>query len=203
MTTSIEFHIYSPISQVHRSALSRRNHILPPYLSLRILTPPRDSAVTTVSQSLLYTSSEPGKILALRNLFAAGDLPYPSLIFVQSIERADDLYRQLVLEVDGLRAGVVHGAKSNAQRDETVKAFREGRVWVLVVTEVMARGMDFGGVKVVINYGELKAGDWGWVDGWRWSWERIEWKSDGTRSRVVEWRGKDIWSTGRRRVRGE
>ena len=48
---------------------------------------------------------------------------------------------------------MVHGGKSNAARDETVAAFREGRVWVLVVTEVMARGMDFGGVKVVVNYG--------------------------------------------------
>lgn len=35
-----------------------------------------------------------------------------------------------------------------------MKGFREGGVWVLVVTEVMARGMDFGGVKVVVNYGE-------------------------------------------------
>ena len=57
------------------------------------------------------------------------------------------------MDVDGLRVGVVHGGKSNAARDETVAAFREGRVWVLVVTEVMARGMDFGGVKVVVNYG--------------------------------------------------
>jgi hypothetical protein len=57
------------------------------------------------------------------------------------------------MDVEGLRVGVVHGGKSNAARDETVAAFREGRVWVLVVTEVMARGMDFGGVKVVVNYG--------------------------------------------------
>lgn len=48
---------------------------------------------------------------------------------------------------------MVHGAKSNSARDETVRQFREGKVWVLVVTEVMARGMDFGGVKVVVNYG--------------------------------------------------
>lgn len=117
------------------------------------MTPHRDSAVSTVSQSLLYTANESGKLLALRQLIAQGSLPYPSLIFVQSIERADDLHKQLVLDVEGLRVGVVHGGKSNAARDETVAAFREGRVWVLVVTEVMARGMDFGGVKVVVNYG--------------------------------------------------
>lgn len=88
----------------------------------------------------------------------SGGLPYPSLIFVQSIERADELYRQISLDPDldglGVRVGVVHGAKSNKARDEVVQGFREGTVWVLVVTEVMARGMDFGGVKVVLNYGE-------------------------------------------------
>lgn len=56
--------------------------------------------------------------------------------------------------MDGMRVDVVHGTKSKGKRDEAVKAFREGTVWMLVVTEVLARGMDFRGVKVVINYGE-------------------------------------------------
>jgi ATP-dependent RNA helicase DDX52/ROK1 len=45
-------------------------------------------------------------------------------------------------------------SRTKAKRDEAIAAFREGRVWVLVVTEVLARGMDFRGVKVVVNYGE-------------------------------------------------
>lgn len=49
---------------------------------------------------------------------------------------------------------VVHGNKAMGKRDEAIKEFREGRVWCLVVTEVLARGMDFRGVKVVVNYGE-------------------------------------------------
>ena len=52
------------------------------------------------------------------------------------------------------RVGVVHGEKAIAKRDEAIRAFREGRVWVLVVTEVLARGMDFRGVKMVVNYGQ-------------------------------------------------
>ena len=111
----------------------------------------RDSAVSTISQSLLYTASESGKTLALSNLIASGDLPYPSLIFTQSIERADELHKYLSME--GLRVGLVHGKITPARRDEAVRAFREGEVWVLVVTEVLARGMDFRGVKVVVNYG--------------------------------------------------
>lgn len=30
--------------------------------------------------------------------------------------------------------------------------FREGRVWVLICTELMSRGMDFRGVNLVVNY---------------------------------------------------
>ena len=61
----------------------------------------RDSAVTTVTQSLQYAGSEAGKLMALRNLVASGDLPYPSLIFVQSVARADELSNTLIM--DGLR----------------------------------------------------------------------------------------------------
>lgn len=50
----------------------------------------------------------------------------------------------------------VHGGKGKGKRDEAIKGFREGRVWVLVVTEVLARGMDFRGVKVVVNFGKWR-----------------------------------------------
>ena len=113
----------------------------------------RDSAVTTVAQSLLYTGSESGKLMALRNLVAEGKLPYPSLIFVQSVQRAEELHNTLVL--DGLRVESVHGNRTASQRDAAVAAFRKGEVFMLVVTEVLARGMDFRGVKVVVNYGKL------------------------------------------------
>ncbi|OCF40182.1 ATP-dependent RNA helicase ROK1 [Kwoniella heveanensis CBS 569] len=117
---------------------------------VRVVVGVKDSAVTTVDQTLLYTGSESGKLMAIRNLISTGGLPYPSLIFVQSIERADDLYKSLIL--DGIKVDVVHGGRAKSKRDEAIKAFRLGHVWMLVVTEVLARGMDFRGVKVVINY---------------------------------------------------
>ncbi|ODO01500.1 ATP-dependent RNA helicase ROK1 [Cryptococcus amylolentus CBS 6273] len=117
---------------------------------IRVVVGVKDSAVTTVDQSLLYTGSEAGKLLAMRNLISTGQLPYPSLIFVQSIERAEELYKTLLL--DGIKVDAVHGGRAKTKRDEAIKRFRTGAVWMLVVTEVLARGMDFRGVKVVINY---------------------------------------------------
>ncbi|CAG2066489.1 unnamed protein product, partial [Timema podura] len=37
-------------------------------------------------------------------------------------------------------------------RDNVVRSFREGRIWVLICTELMGRGIDFKGVNLVVNY---------------------------------------------------
>jgi superfamily II DNA/RNA helicase len=51
-----------------------------------------------------------------------------------------------------LRAVAVHGDKGQAQRERALVAFREGRVPVLVATDVAARGLDIRGVTAVVNY---------------------------------------------------
>jgi len=38
------------------------------------------------------------------------------------------------------------------EREDTISRMRRGETWVLITTEVMARGMDFKGVREVINY---------------------------------------------------
>ena len=38
------------------------------------------------------------------------------------------------------------------QRDNTIRAFRQGKIWVLICTELMGRGIDFKGVNLVVNY---------------------------------------------------
>ncbi len=42
--------------------------------------------------------------------------------------------------------------RSEQQRENTVRAFRSGGIWVLICTELMGRGIDFKGVNLVINY---------------------------------------------------
>lgn len=38
------------------------------------------------------------------------------------------------------------------QRDDVVKSFREGNIWILICTEIISRGIDFKGVNLVVNY---------------------------------------------------
>ncbi|CAK9798331.1 Probable ATP-dependent RNA helicase DDX52 [Anthophora quadrimaculata] len=109
----------------------------------------RNAATDLVEQELLFVGAERGKLVALRNIIQKGVLP-PVLIFVQSKERAQELFKELIY--DGINVDVIHADKTQAQRDNVIRCFREGKIWVLICTELMARGIDFKGVNLVINY---------------------------------------------------
>ncbi|XP_073680378.1 probable ATP-dependent RNA helicase DDX52 [Garra rufa] len=109
----------------------------------------RNSAADTVEQQLLFVGSENGKLLAMRNLIKQGFMP-PVLVFVQSIERARELFHELVYE--GINVDVIHADRTQQQRDNVVSSFRSGKIWVLICTALMARGIDFKGINLVINY---------------------------------------------------
>nr|XP_045014584.1 probable ATP-dependent RNA helicase DDX52 isoform X2 [Jaculus jaculus] len=98
----------------------------------------RNSAVETVEQELLFVGSETGKLLAMRELVK------------KSIERAKELFHELIYE--GINVDVIHAERTQQQRDNTVHSFRAGKIWVLICTALLARGIDFKGVNLVINY---------------------------------------------------
>jgi len=56
------------------------------------------------------------------------------------------------LSRNGISADAIHGDKSQQQRIETLDAFKEGRVRVLVATDVAARGLDIDELPCVINF---------------------------------------------------
>ncbi|MEL0631417.1 DEAD/DEAH box helicase [Pseudoalteromonas carrageenovora] len=71
------------------------------------------------------------------------------LVFVNMKETADELVKELNL--DGIPATVCHGDKSQGNRRRALREFKEGKVRVLVATEVAARGIDIDGLPRVIN----------------------------------------------------
>ena len=109
----------------------------------------KNSAVDQIDQSLVFVGTESGKLVELRRMIREGLQP-PVLVFVQSQERADELFAELGSEA--LRVGVIHSGKSEASRGRTVEEFRRGAVWVLICTSLLSRGMDFPAVRTVINY---------------------------------------------------
>ncbi|EIE79563.1 hypothetical protein G6F46_010911 [Rhizopus delemar] len=116
---------------------------------IRIVIGAKNAATDTIKQELLFTGTEAGKRIALRQLIQKGLKP-PVLIFVQSIDRAKELFHELVF--DGINVEVIHSDRTKAQRDKIIDSFRVGKIWVLIATDLMARGLDFKGVNLVINY---------------------------------------------------
>merc|ERR1719474_983596 len=108
-----------------------------------------NSATETIEQKLFYCGSEHGKLVAFRAQIQKGLTP-PVLVFVQTKERAQELFKELLY--DGIHVDVIHSERSEQQRENTVRAFRSGGIWVLICTEQMGRGIDFKGVNLVINY---------------------------------------------------
>ncbi|KAL1351862.1 hypothetical protein HN51_015731 [Arachis hypogaea] len=117
--------------------------------AVRVIIGRKNMASETIKQKLIFTGSEEGKLLAIRQSFAESLNP-PVLLFVQSKERAKELYGELAF--DNIRVDVIHSDLSQEQRENAVDNFRAGKTWVLIATDVVARGMDFKGVNCVINY---------------------------------------------------
>ncbi|KAJ1634662.1 P-loop containing nucleoside triphosphate hydrolase protein [Pavlovales sp. CCMP2436] len=109
----------------------------------------RNSAAHEIEQKLVYVGREDGKLLAIKAMIQEGLTP-PVLIFVQSKERAMELFRYLVFA--NISVDVIHAERSAAQREAVVNGLRSGHIWVLITTELMARGIDFKGVSLVVNY---------------------------------------------------
>lgn len=72
------------------------------------------------------------------------------LVFSRTKHGANKLVKQL--GQTGTRAEAIHGNKSQSARERALTQFREGRVRVLVATDIAARGIDVKGISLVINY---------------------------------------------------
>ena len=72
------------------------------------------------------------------------------LVFVRKKELADEV--AVELNLSGLKTAVIHGGKSSGERSRALEGFKEGKVRVLVATDIAARGLDIPTLGVVMNY---------------------------------------------------
>jgi ATP-dependent RNA helicase RhlE len=73
-----------------------------------------------------------------------------ALIFCRTKRGANRVGEDLVSR--GVRAGVIHGNKSQGARSRALDDFKTGRVRVLVATDIAARGLDIAHLPLVINF---------------------------------------------------
>lgn len=116
-----------------------------------------ESVSTENSNDSVQHDESVGKLMALRQLIHQGTLTPPVLIFVGSAARAERLFSDLIqwsasalnrpLPLDYLHAG-----RSQSERISVLESFRNGKIWFLITTDVLARGLDFPPLSAVINY---------------------------------------------------
>jgi len=88
------------------------------------------------------------KLELLEHLLESGEGSF--LVFVRTKHGADRVASRLVRS--GHSATQIHGDRSQAQRNQALKSFSEGRHRILVATDVAARGIDVKHVAHVVNY---------------------------------------------------
>lgn len=83
--------------------------------------------------------------------YLIGSNNYPQvLVFTRTKAAADEVSDHL--RSSGLECATIHGDKKHGARDRALSDFREGKVKILVATDIAARGLDIEDLGIVINY---------------------------------------------------
>ncbi|APA09523.1 hypothetical protein SS1G_12340 [Sclerotinia sclerotiorum 1980 UF-70] len=132
---------------------------------IRLVVGLKDSAIPNITHRLIYAATEPGKLIALRQLLrptakttdGTESLRPPFLVFTQTISRAIALHAELLYDIPAeaggsTRIAVLHSDLSDSVRDQVMTRFRNGEIWILITTDILSRGVDFKGINGVVNY---------------------------------------------------
>ena len=109
---------------------------------------PRNTPAAKVSQQV-HPVERSLKPALLSHLVQAGNWRQ-TLVFTRTKHGANRLAQQL--ERDGISATAIHGNKSQAARTRALADFKQGKVRVLVATDIAARGLDIQQLPQVVNY---------------------------------------------------
>lgn len=100
-------------------------------------------------KQVAYKVDEERKGVLLRYLIKQNDMQQV-LVFTSSTRRADNVV--VKLKKNGIEAAALHGDKSQGARTEALRNFKNGKLRVLVATDLASRGIDIKFLPFVINY---------------------------------------------------
>ncbi|MEV5926725.1 DEAD/DEAH box helicase [Streptomyces cellulosae] len=127
--------------------LARRYMSQPTHI--RATAPDDEGATVANTKQFVYRAHNMDKPEMVARILQA-DGRGLAMIFCRTKRTAADLADQLGQR--GFASGAVHGDLGQGAREQALRAFRNGKVDVLVCTDVAARGIDVEGVTHVINY---------------------------------------------------
>ena len=114
----------------------------------RVAVTPQASTVDRVEQRVILTdkSAKPNLLVEVLKTETTDRV----LVFTRTKHGADKVVR--ALQKSGFGAEAIHGNKSQNQRERVLADFRNGKLRILIATDIAARGIDVDGVSHVVNY---------------------------------------------------
>ena len=115
---------------------------------LKVEVARRNTAAETVEQ-VVHRVKEDDKLDALVQVVKARDIAQ-ALVFTRTKIAADKLGRRLLKR--GIQAATIHGDKAQLERLAALDGFKQGKMRLLVATDIAARGIDIVELPCVFNY---------------------------------------------------
>ena len=109
---------------------------------------PESPSVERIEQRMLMMDRG-NKFTMLKDILTGPDVEQ-TIVFTRTKRGANVIVRKL--DSAGIKGLAIHGNKSQNARQKALDAFRNGKIDVLVATDVAARGIDIDGVSHVVNY---------------------------------------------------
>ena len=115
---------------------------------IRVDVSPKQPTVKKIDQRVIMVET-PDKLEVLQTLLHDKSLSR-AIVFTRTKHGANKVAKKLCAA--GISADAIHGNKSQSARQRALADFKKGRTWVLVATDIAARGLDIEGVSHVINF---------------------------------------------------
>ncbi|WP_230985615.1 DEAD/DEAH box helicase [Microbispora oryzae] len=128
-------------------SLSRRYLTRP--IHVRAENTTAEAEATTLTTQFVYRTHRMDKIEILARVLQSRDSGL-TMVFCETKRACDMVAEQL--RDKGFAVAAVHGDLGQGQREQALRAFRNGKINVLVATDVAARGIDIDDVTHVVNY---------------------------------------------------
>ncbi|MEN3028131.1 MAG: DEAD/DEAH box helicase [Aquificaceae bacterium] len=123
-----------------------KRHLRKDYKFVRVIT---EELKPKIEERLIKLSSAGQKLSELEKILRE-HLLEKIIVFVKTKKDAREITDELKRR--GFHVVSLHGDMTQRQRENSLKLFREGKVKIVVATDVASRGLDIKGVSLVINY---------------------------------------------------